>query len=364
MSLNVSVPEVPSIRELKAAIPAQCFQPSIWKSISYFLFDICLIAGLFALALYLDSWYFYPVYWFLQGTMFWALFVVGHDCGHGSFSHSKRLNSFIGHLAHTPILVPYHGWRISHRTHHQNTGNIEKDETWYPVTESQYRNMPRYIKFLRFYAFLVLFPLYLFRRSPGKDGSHFHPASDLFLPSEKWDVLTSSLSWFAFFGLLCAASWWFGIAAVAKFYIAPYFVFVVWLDLVTFLHHTSEDIPWYRGEGWNFVRGNLSSVDRSYGIFEWLHHNIGTHAVHHLFIAIPHYRLKEAAAALKPVLGPLYRTSNESILKAFWNAFRKCHFVPDHGTMVYYKPSSALSHEEKLGALDAAKALTRALETE
>lgn len=57
----------------------------------------------------------------MQGTLFWALFVIGHDCGHGSFSRHRWLNHLVGHLSHTPILVSFHGWRISHRTHHANS---------------------------------------------------------------------------------------------------------------------------------------------------------------------------------------------------------------------------------------------------
>jgi hypothetical protein len=30
--------------------------------------------------------------------------------GHGSFSNDKNLNSLVGHLTHSSILVPYHGW--------------------------------------------------------------------------------------------------------------------------------------------------------------------------------------------------------------------------------------------------------------
>lgn len=73
--------------------------------------------------------------------MFWALFVVGHDCGHQSFSNNKTLNDFVGHLCHSAILVPYHGWRISHRTHHGNHGHVENDESWHPVAKSTYENM-------------------------------------------------------------------------------------------------------------------------------------------------------------------------------------------------------------------------------
>lgn len=62
--------------------------------------------------------------------MFWALFVVGHDCGHQSFSSNRKLNDFVGNIVHASILVPYHGWRISHRTHHANHGAHHPTPTW------------------------------------------------------------------------------------------------------------------------------------------------------------------------------------------------------------------------------------------
>ncbi len=45
---------------------------------------------------------------------------------HGSFSDSKQVNNLVGHLSHTVILVPFHCWRLSHKTHHTNTANIRK----------------------------------------------------------------------------------------------------------------------------------------------------------------------------------------------------------------------------------------------
>jgi fatty acid desaturase len=52
-------------------------------------------------------------------------------------------------------------------------------------------------------------------------------------------------------------------------------------------------------------QGALSTIDRTYGrVIDYLHHDIGTHVVHHiLFTAIPHYHLREATAAVKPLLG-------------------------------------------------------------
>jgi fatty acid desaturase len=42
---------------------------------------------------------------------------------------------------------------------------------------------------------------------------------------------------------------------------------------------------------WSYLRGGLSTLDRDYGIFNNIHHDIGTHVVHHLFPQIPHYKL-------------------------------------------------------------------------
>lgn len=329
-----------TLQDLKAAIPVECFEPSAGRSLAYFFADIGIIAGLYALAAYLDSWYFYPIFWFAQGTMFWALFVVGHDCGHGSFSQSKWLNNLIGHLSHTPILVPYHGWRISHRTHHANTGNIDTDESWYPVTETKYAEMTWYEKLFRFYLPLLAYPLYLFKRSPNREGSHFLPNSSLFRPSEKTSVLTSSLCCLAMMAFLGYLTLKFGGLFLLKFYLVPYVIFVIWLDLVTFLHHTEADIPWYRGDNWYFLKGALSTIDRDYGFINPIHHDIGTHVAHHIFINMPHYHLKTATAAIKPILGDYYRFSDESIWKSFWRSYWTCHFVSNFGSPVFYQSRS------------------------
>ncbi|MFQ4138322.1 fatty acid desaturase [Nodosilinea sp. PGN35] len=327
-----------TLQDLKAAIPARCFQPSTLRSLAYFVLDLGIIAALYAVAHAIDTWLFFPVFWLAQGTMFWALFVVGHDCGHGSFSRHRWLNTLVGHLAHTPILVPYHGWRISHRTHHANTGNIDTDESWYPVDESTYRAMPWPQKLVRFYGALFAYPFYLFFRSSGRSGSHFMPGSDLFRPSERRDVLVSTLCWSAMILFLVWLGLTQGLLFLATYYVAPYLVFVAWLDFVTFLHHTEPDIPWYRGDEWYFLKGALSTIDRDYGWVSPIHHNIGTHVAHHIFLGIPHYHLKTATAAIKPILGDHYRCSEEPVWKSFARSFWACHYVADQGSKVYYQP--------------------------
>jgi acyl-lipid omega-3 desaturase len=326
-----------TLQDVRRAIPAHCFEPNLWRSLSYCFLDFGIVAALYWAAATINQAWFFPIFWVLQGTMFWALFVVGHDCGHGSFSRYRWFNHLIGHICHTAILVPYHGWRISHRTHHANTGNIDTDESWYPVTEAKYNQMPWYERFARFHLILFLYPVYLFQRSPGKKGSHFLPSSPLFRPSEKWDVITSTVCIVGMVGFLVSLGVQFGFGWLFSYYIMPYIIFVVWLDLVTFLHHTDADIPWYRGEDWYFLKGALSTIDHDYGIVNPIHHNIGTHVVHHIFLSIPHYHLLEATESAKPVLGEYYRKSQEPIWMALWKAYRACYFVSDRGSKVYYQ---------------------------
>ena len=102
-------------------------------------------------------------------------------------------------------------------------------------------------------------------------------------------------------GALACAAYAFGALNVVLYYLVPLFVFATWLTVVTFLHHHDPDVdlPWYGDKAWNYVKGNLSSVDRSYGVLHWLIHNIGTHQVHHLFPKIPQYKLIAASESFR-----------------------------------------------------------------
>ncbi|KAK7287449.1 hypothetical protein RIF29_00727 [Crotalaria pallida] len=341
------------LADIRAAIPKHCWVKDPWKSMSYVLRDVIVVLGLAAAAAYFNNWLVWPLYWAAQGTMFWGLFVLGHDCGHGSFSNNPKLNSVVGHLLHSSILVPYHGWRISHRTHHQNHGHVENDESWHPLSEKIYKSLDLATRILRFtIPFPMLaYPFYLWSRSPGKSGSHFHPDSDLFVPNERKDVITSTICWTAMAALLVGLGFVVGPIQLLKLYVIPYWIFVMWLDLVTYLHHHGHEdkLPWYRGQEWSYLRGGLTTLDRDYGWINNIHHDIGTHVIHHLFPQIPHYHLVEATEAAKPVLGKYYREPKKSspipfhLIGDLIRSLKKDHFVSDTGDVVYYQTDSNLS---------------------
>jgi fatty acid desaturase len=271
--------------------------------------------------------------------------------GHRSFSANNTLNDFVGNIVHSSILVPYHGWRVSHRTHHSNHGHVENDESWHPTTKRLYDKFDAVARAGRLQLpwAMLAFPFYLFSRSPGKTGSHFDPECDLFVASEKSMVLTSNACLLGMLGVLAACTAALGPLAMLKLYFLPYVVGVAWLDLVTYLHHHGPDdahaaMPWYRGAEWSYLRGGLTTLDRDFGpFFNKLHHNIETHVVHHLFPQIPHYNLVEATAAVKPVLGDYYREPKKSgffplhIFRNLTKSFANDHYVADTGDVIYYQ---------------------------
>jgi acyl-lipid omega-3 desaturase len=100
----------------------------------------------------------------------------------------------------------------------------------------------------------------------------------------------------------------------------------------------------WRGEEWSYLRGGLTTLDRDYGIFNKIHHDIGTHVIHHLFPTIPHYNLEKATNALKPIMGDYYREVEPSpgpfpthLIEPLLRSFKEDKFVATKGNIVFYQ---------------------------
>jgi len=81
-------------------------------------------------------------------------------------------------------------------------------------------------------------------------------------------------------------------------------------------------------------------VDRDYGIVENIHHDIGTHIIHHLFTKIPHYNLRSATQSIKPVIGKFYKKSTDTTFEAMARVWKNCRFVPNEGDVVFYQSNN------------------------
>ena len=93
-------------------------------------------------------------------------------------------------------------------------------------------------------------------------------------------------------------------------------------------------------DNWDFVKGQLSSIDRHYGlVHEWIH-SIGTHQIHHFFPKVPHYHLEEATTHFRKAFPELVRTRDDAIIPAYVRMFKKFakqFVVPDDTKIHVYK---------------------------
>jgi len=230
--------DVPSLSELAAAVPRECFEPDVGRSLLHFAIDFGLLVACFAalgpLAVR-QPLVFAPVHAVCTGFVMWMVFVVGHDCGHGSFSRSRLLNNVVGHVCHSSLLVPFWPWAYSHRQHHRfhNHRTRDKSHPWH--TAEEYNAVSPLVRFLaldHFWGVFLAWPGYLLLESKahGTDGSHFWPGSRLFDGAPKGERRRCVFSTACCIGALALSLGLCGWnpAAWALGYLLPYGVFSFW----------------------------------------------------------------------------------------------------------------------------------------
>ena len=137
MTLADDVPtDALSLKRIRDSIPPECFHKRPLLGTYYIIMDFLFLLGCYVgFSLSAQTLLYQLLYWNVSGFFMWCLFVDGHDCGHGSFSDSAWLNTAMGHLCHTPLLVPYSTWANSHNLHHLNHNHVKKDysHVWIPT---------------------------------------------------------------------------------------------------------------------------------------------------------------------------------------------------------------------------------------
>ncbi|KAL2268251.1 hypothetical protein VTJ83DRAFT_3097 [Remersonia thermophila] len=367
-----------SIKDIRDAIPKHCYERSYIRSLGYVARDIVYLATTF----YLFNRFVTPEYvpstpvraglWFLytfiQGLFGTGLWVLAHECGHGAFSPSQKLNNFVGWVLHSSLLVPYFSWQLSHSKHHKATGNMARDMVFLPRTrEQQATRLGRLVHELSelteetpIYTLLHLLGQqsvgwwnYLLTNVTGhnnherqregrgkgkKNGlfggvNHFDPASPIFDNRDAPYILLSDLGIAITISALVYLGKTFGWSNMLVWYFFPYMWVNHWLVAITFLQHTDPSLPHYAEEEWDFVRGAAATIDREFGFIgrHLFHGIIETHVLHHYVSTIPFYNADEATEAIKPVMGQHYRSDTREgpigFIKAMWRAARWCQWV-------------------------------------
>jgi acyl-lipid omega-6 desaturase (Delta-12 desaturase) len=237
----------------------------------------------------------YGLYLFLAipaGGFLVRLFMIQHDCGHGSFFRNRLVNDWVGRVIGVFTLTPYDFWRRAHGIHHATSGNLDLRgigdiDT---LTVREYLALSRWRRLgYRLYRHpLVMFgvgPTYLFILR------HRLPFG---LMRHGWAPWVSTMATNGAIALVVAGvMWWVGVEAFLLVHL-PITVFGgaigVWLFYV---QHQFEHTSWSEDLNWTFPTAALygSSHYDLPPALRWFTANIGVHHVHHLCSRIPFYRL-------------------------------------------------------------------------
>lgn len=218
------------------------------------------------------------------------IFILFHDCGHGSFFKSDFMNRLVGIPLGILAFTPYHRWHRDHKIHHFTVGNLDKRGVGdvQTLTVDEYKKLSKWGKFsYRFYrhpAFLILIaPLLLFLIQFRLPKSYMNWKEHLYLHLSSLAIVAAS------FLVILAIGWKaFLMIQLPVIYIAS--VHGVWLFYV---QHQYESVKWVRAEKWDYktIAIEGSSFFKLPLILRWFTGNIGFHHIHHLGPRIPNYKL-------------------------------------------------------------------------
>ncbi len=249
-------------------------------------------------SLELQHWYFVTPVLVLPAAAFLVrIFVLFHDCVHGSLFSSSRANGIIGKILGVLVFTSFEDWRFSHLKHHAGNSNLdsrgfgdiwlmtlkeyEAASTWKRALYRLYRNPLVLIGFGPLYIFLVRnrIPTHQSKR---KQHINVH-LTTVFI------VLLGLLAayligWQAYVLIQLPVIWLAGAAGLWLFYV----------------QHQFERGYWAHKCEWEPLKAAMegSSYYRLPAVLRWFSGNIGYHHVHHLSPGIPNYQLKKCHDAV------------------------------------------------------------------
>ena len=249
------------------------------------------------------------------------IFIIQHDCGHGSFLPKRWQNDALGRLCSLLTLTPYATWRRQHAGHHGVWNDLDRRDNGIDIyssclTVQEYQALPPRQRRLHrvtrhpVVANLLLPPVVflVLYRIPFDAPKGWQ--------RERRAVYVTDL---ALLALLPGLGGTLGFGAVAAVQL-PVMILAaivgVWLFSV---QHRFEDAWWARHDRWQSADAAMhgSSFLNLPPVLRWFTGNIGFHHVHHLNPRVPNYRLQACHERIAPLV-TVPELSLRQGLRAMW----------------------------------------------
>ena len=345
MSDTVTAPvethaNAPAWKEIVAKYQTPTLGRSVWQMVNTFV----PYAGLWYLmywSLSVSYWLTLPLVIVTAGFMV-RIFIIHHDCGHGSYFKSRKANDTLGFITGVLTFTPYYLWRWEHAVHHASSGDLDRRGTGdvWTLTVKEYLESSRWRRFsyrlIRNPVVLfVIAPCLLFlvwhRFAPGKKAGS----------RERHSVYWTNL---ALFVVAVAMSAIFGIKAYVVIQLSVVALAAsagVWLFYV---QHQFEGVYWERREDWDYAEAALhgSSFYKLPKVLQWFSGSIGFHHIHHLSPAIPNYNLERCHKA-----EPLFQTVKPVTLLSSFKSFTFRLWDEQHRKLVGYRHLRTIRQQQR-----------------
>lgn len=269
--------------------------PNVWRSIGELAvtaIPLALMLSVMWIAVQAGYWFVAILLTLPAAALLVRLFMIQHDCSHGSFFRARTANDWVGRVIGVFTMTPYGYWRRAHSLHHARNGHLGQrgmGDVCTLTTAEYHRLTPLRRALYRLYRHpIVMFgigPAFLFviqfRLPVGLMGQGWRPWMSTILTNLVIAAIVGTVIWLG------------GIGTFALVYL-PVIVLAatagVWLFYV---QHQFEGTHWAADDEWDFHSAALrgSSHYDLPPVLAWISGNIGIHHVHHLASRIPFYRL-------------------------------------------------------------------------
>lgn len=295
-------------------------QPIIWKSLWQLVSTALLFAGCwYATYRSLEVGYWLTLLLAIPTAMMVVrLFMVQHDCGHGSFFPSRLASSIVGSLLGVITLVPYSYWRKTHAIHHATSGDLDGRDFGDidTLTVKEYLSRPRFKRLAyRIYrhpiVMLVVGPAWQFILK------HRFPLDIPFSWKREWaSVHFTNVALALSIAGMCWLVGWQAFLAVQL----PVTLIAGAIGIYLFyVQHQYEDTYWRYREAWNYYASGLEGASHLVmpKFLQWCTANIGLHHIHHIASKIPNYRLQRCFDEI-PALQTVTTLTLPASVKTLW----------------------------------------------